>query len=96
MRRFILGLLFFLSSLALPASAFAVPPIVEFDQQRYDAITSQALGRIPVHNPEWTNFNDGDTPLLESADLPVLGTLILISPPGHDSIEPCEGCVELD
>lgn len=30
------------------------------DDRDYAAILSEALARIPVHNPEWTNFNDSD------------------------------------
>jgi hypothetical protein len=26
----------------------------------YEALLSEALARVPVHNPEWTNFNDSD------------------------------------
>lgn len=30
------------------------------DQRNYADILRDALARIPVHNPEWTNFNDSD------------------------------------
>ncbi|HUH12534.1 MAG TPA: hypothetical protein VMK65_05470, partial [Longimicrobiales bacterium] len=30
------------------------------DDRGYDAILAETLARIPVHNPEWTNFNDSD------------------------------------
>jgi hypothetical protein len=30
------------------------------DDRDYNAILAEALARIPVHNPEWTNFNDSD------------------------------------
>lgn len=32
----------------------------KIDDRGYDAILEEALARIPVHNPEWTNFNDAD------------------------------------
>jgi hypothetical protein len=37
-------------------------PLVEpkIDDRNYDQILAEALARIPVHNPEWTNFNDSD------------------------------------
>ena len=31
-----------------------VPPI---DARSYQELRDEALRRIPVHNPEWTNFN---------------------------------------
>lgn len=34
-----------------------VPPL---DDRDYADILRDALARIPVHNPEWTNFNDSD------------------------------------
>ncbi|MFQ6029613.1 MAG: hypothetical protein ACE5Q6_19220, partial [Dehalococcoidia bacterium] len=34
-----------------------VPPL---DNRDYADILQDALARIPVHNPEWTNFNDSD------------------------------------
>lgn len=34
-----------------------VPPL---DNRNYAEILRDALARIPVHNPEWTNFNDSD------------------------------------
>jgi hypothetical protein len=30
------------------------------DDRSYQQILREALARIPVHNPEWTNFNDSD------------------------------------
>jgi predicted phage baseplate assembly protein len=33
-------------------------PII--DSRDYADILQEALARIPVHNPEWTNFNDSD------------------------------------
>ncbi len=30
------------------------------DDRDYKALLNEALARIPVHNPEWTNFNDSD------------------------------------
>jgi hypothetical protein len=32
----------------------------EIDSRDYREILNEALARIPVHNPEWTNFNDSD------------------------------------
>jgi baseplate J-like protein len=34
-----------------------VPPL---DNRTYDELLDEALARIPVHNPEWTNFNESD------------------------------------
>jgi len=34
--------------------------IPQLDDQTYSDILQQAMVRIPVHNPEWTNFNDSD------------------------------------
>ncbi|MFD8778381.1 hypothetical protein [Streptomyces sp. NPDC059916] len=34
-----------------------VPPA---DGRRYDQLLADALARIPVHNPDWTNFNRSD------------------------------------
>ncbi|MBD3316602.1 MAG: hypothetical protein GF344_12505 [Chitinivibrionales bacterium] len=31
-----------------------------FDSRTYREILNEAIARIPAHNPEWTNFNDGD------------------------------------
>src|SRR5512142_1437243 len=33
------------------------PPI---DTRRYGDLVAEALARVPVHNPEWNNFNDSD------------------------------------
>src|ERR671936_2261921 len=35
----------------------AIPSI---DDRRYQALLDETLARIPVHNPEWTNFNRSD------------------------------------
>lgn len=35
-------------------------PTPELDGRRYRDLVEEALARIPVHNPEWTNFNDAD------------------------------------
>ncbi len=32
----------------------------KIDDKNYQQILEEALARIPVHNPEWTNFNDSD------------------------------------
>ena len=37
----------------------AIPEPI-FDSRNYREILNEALARIPVHNPEWTNFNDAD------------------------------------
>jgi hypothetical protein len=34
-----------------------VPPI---DNRRYQDLVDEMLARVPVHTPEWTNFNDSD------------------------------------
>ena len=34
--------------------------IPSIDDRRYQDLVSEALARIPVHNPEWTNFNKSD------------------------------------
>jgi hypothetical protein len=34
--------------------------IPKIDSRTYDQWLNEALRRIPVHNPEWTNFNDSD------------------------------------
>src|SRR5438105_14086142 len=34
--------------------------IPTLDDRRYQDLVDEALARIPVHNPEWTNFNDSD------------------------------------
>ncbi|HLV36391.1 MAG TPA: putative baseplate assembly protein [Spirillospora sp.] len=34
--------------------------VPQLDQRDYADILRDALARIPVHNPEWTNFNDSD------------------------------------
>jgi hypothetical protein len=30
------------------------------DDRRYQQLREEALARVPVHNPEWTNFNESD------------------------------------
>src|SRR5580765_7634724 len=35
-----------------------VAPVI--DDRRYQDLLDEALARIPVHNPEWTNFNRSD------------------------------------
>src|SRR5438132_1710621 len=32
----------------------------KIDDRRYDELVAEALTRIPVHTPEWTNFNRSD------------------------------------
>src|SRR5713101_2366649 len=34
--------------------------IPAIDDRRYQDLRDDALARIPVHNPEWTNFNRSD------------------------------------
>src|SRR5215510_5424561 len=34
--------------------------IPTLDNRRYQELLDEALARIPVHNPEWTNFNHSD------------------------------------
>lgn len=34
--------------------------IPTLDDRRYQELLNEALARIPVHNPEWTNFNQSD------------------------------------
>src|SRR5688500_5157393 len=34
--------------------------IPTLDDRRYQELLDEALARIPVHNPEWTNFNKSD------------------------------------
>jgi hypothetical protein len=38
----------------------ALPPEPPIDSRSYQQILNEALARIPVHNPEWTNYNDSD------------------------------------
>src|SRR5580693_6645095 len=35
-------------------------PIATLDDRTYQDLVNEALARIPVHNPEWTNFNESD------------------------------------
>ena len=34
--------------------------IPSLDDRKYQELLDEALARIPVHNPEWTNFNKSD------------------------------------
>src|SRR5437763_14037907 len=34
--------------------------IPSIDNRRYQDLLNEALARIPVHNPEWKNFNKSD------------------------------------
>ena len=34
--------------------------IPSIDDRRYQDLLNEALARIPVHTPEWTNFNKSD------------------------------------
>ena len=34
--------------------------VPNLDDRTYRQLVAEALGRVPVHNPEWTNFNDSD------------------------------------
>src|SRR5262249_55946335 len=34
------------------------PPMI--DDRRYQELVDEALARVPVHTPEWTNFNHSD------------------------------------
>src|SRR5438128_2694330 len=34
--------------------------IPSIDNRRYQDLLDEALARIPVHTPEWTNFNESD------------------------------------
>src|SRR5215813_2108335 len=34
--------------------------IPSIDDRRYQDLLNEALARIPIHNPEWTNFNRSD------------------------------------
>src|SRR5919206_4337865 len=34
--------------------------IPNLDDRRYQDLLDEALARIPVHNPQWTNFNKSD------------------------------------
>src|SRR4051794_21600904 len=36
------------------------PPTPAIDGRRYQDLLEEAVARIPVHNPEWTNFNRSD------------------------------------
>ena len=37
--------------------ALTIPTL---DDRRYQQLVDEALARIPVHTPEWTNFNKSD------------------------------------
>src|SRR3954463_1406610 len=34
------------------------PPVI--DDRRYQQLVDETLARVPVHTPEWTNFNHSD------------------------------------
>ena len=34
--------------------------IPTLDDRRYQDLLDEALARIPIHNPEWTNYNQSD------------------------------------
>src|SRR2546430_1351550 len=34
--------------------------VPNLDDRRYRQLLDEALARIPVHTPEWTNFNESD------------------------------------
>src|SRR5881275_2728460 len=34
--------------------------IPTIDGRRYQDLVDETLARVPVHNPEWTNFNESD------------------------------------
>src|SRR6266513_78762 len=34
--------------------------IPSIDDRRYQDLVDEALARVPVHTPEWTNFNESD------------------------------------
>jgi hypothetical protein len=38
----------------------ALPPEPPIDGRSYQQLLNEALARIPVHTPEWTNYNDAD------------------------------------
>ena len=35
-------------------------PLPNLDDRRFQDLRDEALARVPVHNPEWTNFNQSD------------------------------------
>ena len=35
-------------------------PLPNLDDRRFQDLRDEALARVPVHNPEWTNFNSSD------------------------------------
>src|ERR1700758_5106095 len=39
--------------------SISVPPPT-IDSRTYQDLVDEALARIPIHNPEWTNFNHSD------------------------------------
>ena len=83
-----------LVALLLPAAALAKVEPPQLNQKAYDAIVAGALARVPVHNPEWTNFNEEDPPpiLQRDRDLPVMGALITLSPGHFERIDECQYC----
>jgi Baseplate J-like protein len=38
----------------------AVAPATALDTRSYQDLVDEALARVPIHNPEWTNFNRSD------------------------------------
>src|SRR5207248_10559317 len=38
--------------------SLSAPPVI--DGRSYQDLVDEALARIPIHNPEWTNFNRSD------------------------------------
>ncbi|HTZ07226.1 MAG TPA: baseplate J/gp47 family protein [Gaiellaceae bacterium] len=38
----------------------AAAPVPQLDTRTYQDLVDEAIARIPVHNPEWTNFNRSD------------------------------------
>src|SRR5262245_29813782 len=37
-----------------------VLPLITLDDRKYQDLLDEAKARVPVHNPEWTNFNASD------------------------------------
>lgn len=81
----------------LPSAATAAVAAPQLENRAYQAIVQSALARVPVHNPEWTNFNEGDVVWVPRHPGPVFGSLITLTPQGHVApAEPCAGCPILD
>ena len=63
-----------------------MPLIVpKIDDRDYPRILSEALARIPVHTPEWTNFNDADPGV----------TLLQLFAGARNAAEELQRCVRL-